>query len=906
MRAILLTLSLLLALTNWGIAQVVLENFEGGAQLPWNAANGAFDVVDNPPDQDTLMINPSAEVGSYTKEEGAAFSLLIAELDDPLDLSTNNQFRIMVNAPVATAFILKLEGDGEAIEETKNIAVANQWIEYTFNFSEAGDFTTLNKIILFFDPGTAESSDTYLFDNLVTEPNPCEGVMADPGILDDFECQRNVQYGLPGLTDIEAVDNPDPSGINTSTRVGEYTDRQGAFHAMVIPFRNDIPLGDRNVVRIKIWAPVTGRLLVKLEGGDSAPIEKDAQVEETNTWVEYSIDFSDQANASHRQLVFFFNAGEADADGDIYYIDDIQLAEKEVVSNVLEDFEDGASLTWLSLGDEAVFGTFDGVIENPDKTAPNTSDNVGSYTKGTSQFGGLQADLPLDFDLGSAPQLNLQVWAPANASSLEMRLFSPSQGLQSVSRDIDAVNTWIDLNFDFSEFAMINDFERVEIVFDPDLNTQDTWYFDNLSQGEATGDPCEGVEPDPNVIDDFDCQRNIAPTTGADRLEVILNPDPSGINGNASDMVGQYTDPIDLFSALVYDFGGPIDLSLFNQLTIKIWSPKAVPLGFKLEGGTSDPVELTTDVTETEQWVEYIVDFSDQADANHTRLALFFNFGQEPTEEDVYFIDDIEWRRAPIMGCVSNFETPEFTLDEWQYFANGDLSNEIVDVVVDNPDPSGINTSATVGEFIERPGGENFAGMFHVSENEFSLPNDNKTMRMKVWMDNPGRVVLKLERSTNDAPNTGDVFSETDYTGEGEWQELTFDYSGIVPDDALYTTVTVIMDFDDIPDEEKVYYFDDIVIGNADCAVTTSRSRVELERLQVSPNPAYNRLIIQNAEGLERFVIYNMLGQPVQTIRTTGQYGMEIDLAEIGKGVYILNGYDRTGALRATTKFVKH
>ncbi len=852
------------------------------------------------------MINASAEVGSYIKEEGKAFSLLIAELDNPLDLSTNNQFRIMVNAPVASAFILKLEGSGEAIEATKNIAVANQWIEYTFNFSAASDFTTLNKIILFFDPGTAESSDTYLFDNLVAEPNPCEGVMEDPSILDDFECQRNVQYGFPGLTDIQAVDNPDPSGINTSTRVGEYTDREGAFHAMVIPFRNDIPLADRNVVKIKVWAPVTGRLLVKLEGGASAAIEKDAQVEQTNSWVEYSIDFSDQANASHRQLTFFFNAGEADVAGDIYYIDDIQLVEKEVVSNVLEDFEDGANLTWLPLGAEDVFGTFDGVIENPDKTAPNTSDNVGSYTKGTSEFGGLQADLPLDFDLGSAAQLNLQVWAPANASSLEMRLFSPSQGLQSVSLDIEQVNTWIELNFSFLEFSDIDDFERVEIVFDPNLNTQDTWFFDNLSQGEVTANPCEGVDPDPNIVDDFDCQRNIAPTTGADRLEVILNPDPSGINGNASDQVGQYTDPLDQFSALVYDFGGPIDLSIFNQLSLKVWSPKAVPLGFKLEGGTSDPVELTMDVMETEQWVEYVVDFSDQADANHTRLVLFFNFGQTPTEEDIYFIDDIAWQRAPIMGCVSNFETPEFTLDEWQYFANGELADQVVNVVVDNPDQSGINTSATVGEFIEKPGGEPFAGMFHVSNNEFSLPNDNKTMRMKVWMDNPGRVVLKLERSTNDAPNTGDVFSEMDYSGQGEWQELTFDYSGIVPDDALYSTVTVIMDFDDTPDEEKVYYFDDIAIADADCGMTTSRARVELQRLQVSPNPAYRKLIIQNAEGLERFVIYNMLGQPVQTIRTTGQYGMEIDLADFSKGVYILNGYDRTGTLRATTKFVKH
>ena len=275
MKKLLLFLLLPLIALSPGMSQVVLEDFEGGAQLSWNESlgDGAFMVVDNPPGQDTLMINDSDQVGSYTKEEGAAFSLLIAVLDQPLDLTTDNQFRIQVNAPVATSFILKLEGEGEAIEERTKIGVANQWIEYTFNFSAARDFTTITKIILFFDPGVAESSDTYLFDNLVAEPSgACEGVAEIPGVLDDFECQRNVVYGSPGYLDIEPVDNPDPSGINTSARVGQYTDREGAFHALVIPFFEDLPLQDRSVVNLKLWAPVPGRLFVKLEGGDSAPI----------------------------------------------------------------------------------------------------------------------------------------------------------------------------------------------------------------------------------------------------------------------------------------------------------------------------------------------------------------------------------------------------------------------------------------------------------------------------------------------------------------------------------------------------------------------------------------------------------------------------------------------------------
>ncbi|MCB9270191.1 MAG: hypothetical protein H6561_11540 [Lewinellaceae bacterium] len=73
--------------------------------------------------------------------------------------------------------------------------------------------TTLTKIILFFDPGVAESSDTYLFDNLTQLPaDECSGTTPDPEILDDFECQRNATYGI-GFQNIKAIDNPFSEGI---------------------------------------------------------------------------------------------------------------------------------------------------------------------------------------------------------------------------------------------------------------------------------------------------------------------------------------------------------------------------------------------------------------------------------------------------------------------------------------------------------------------------------------------------------------------------------------------------------------------------------------------------------------------------------------------------------------------
>lgn len=81
-----------------------------------------------------------------------------------------------------------------------------------------------------------------------------------------------------------------------------------------------------------------------------------------------------------------------------------------------------------------------------------------------------------------------------------MKLFSPSQGLKEVDADVTETGAWVDLNFNFVDFQTINDFERLEIVFDKALASSDTWYFDNITQGESTVDPCADVTPIPTIL----------------------------------------------------------------------------------------------------------------------------------------------------------------------------------------------------------------------------------------------------------------------------------------------------------------------------------------------------------------------------------------------------------------------
>lgn len=890
------------------IGQTVYEDFEDGLSLDWQPfGDGVFNgIVPNPPDQDPLGINPSDNVGSYTKSDAHAFSLFIGVLDEPMDLSVNNQFRIQINAPVDSRFILKLEGAGEAIEGSRNIAITNTWVEYTFDFSAAAGFTTIDKIIIFFDYGEEASGDTYLFDNIVAFPaDDCAGTVPDPLVLDDFECQRNATIGAPGFTDISVVDNPDPSGINTSEKVGSYLNPAGPWGALVYDYNapGDFPITREgsSVVKLKVWAPVSGILKIKLEGGTSPAVEIDIDVTELNEWVEYKADFSDQIGASHRRLVFFFNAGADVPAGDVYFIDDVAL-EEAPSGAILEDFEP-QQLTWESLGATGIFGTFNGVLANPDPNALNNSPNVGSYTKGSSPFGGLRAALPNDFSLGNSPQLNLHVWAPAGTSSFTMRLFSPIQGLQSVTVSLPANQEWVDLSFNFEDFSAITDFERVELVFDGNVASSGTWYFDNLSQGVSTVDPCEGVMPIAGIVDDFDCQRNVEITVGTDRLTVIPNPDPSGINSNPLDKVGEYNDPFDEWSALVYDYGAPIDMSVRNQLHVKIWSPGIVPLLFKLEGG-SDPAqaEIFTDVTSASEWVEYVIDFSEYADADFTRLAIFFSAGQTPSEETLYYIDDIEWRRSPYTACISDFEEGDFSVTNWGYFANGSLEGTEFEVVA-NPQPDMVNDSENVGIFLKAPDGEVFAGMFAPLGAPVSLPNDNKTVRMKIFGAVAGDMVFKLEGGQDGAPNSGDVFAA--YTTPNAWEELVWDFSTL-PDNALYNVITFIPNFGVVPDDVQTFYFDDIVIANEQCATPSGLFEpTNVAALRVFPNPVGEALYVDQVSHIRHFVIFNTMGQRLGTVQLDGQQMATIDVAHLQPGAYVLVGYDRQGALVANARFVK-
>jgi Secretion system C-terminal sorting domain len=885
-------------------AKEVFETFETGNEMGWTAFDGTLEApIANPAPN---SVNSTANVGKYTKSGAHAYSLLLAERSTPFDLSVLNQFKLQIHASAPTQVLLKLEGaGGPPVEKIVNIGLANAWQEYNFDLSAYKDFTHLNKAILFFDPGVETSADVYHFDNFYAiSAGACGSVTLDPSILDDFECNRNATY-VNGWDSLTVIPNPAPNTVNSSSLVGRYVDPLGEpWNGLLIDYQNPIDLSTNNQFNAKIWSSKATKVLFKLEGGVSTPDEVWADITEINQWVEYSIDFSSQASASHNKMIMFFNAGNEPEAGDVYFVDDFAWGEKTVED--IENFENGASLPWEPLDQQSLLhGEFE-VIDNPDPNGVNTSNKVGKYTKGLSQFSTVAAVAPGLIDISEKPQYNLDVWAPLGSVSVTFQLESASSGNKDVTRDLTSPGSWETLSFNFSEFQTINDWSAIKILFNSGVAEQGAvYYFDNLRQGASTVDPCEGAVAITNIIDDFECQRNYEYGAGAELITAVNNPSLTA--ANSSTKVGFYKDQANQpWSALCANFPDGIQLDVFNQLEFQVLSTQVVPVLLKLEGGSSPAKEIFTEISAANEWYTVSADFSGEAGNDHKRVCLFFNAGVETSTIDDYYIDNFRWAHAPYDGCLINYDNPAFVSDQWLYFPN---DNAGAFELVDNPLKAGINTSDKVGKATEKASGEQpWQGMYTDLQSYMTF-GTNTIIKAKILAPKITTITLKVETPlvSGFPGSSGDLTVAN--TKVNEWEELTFDFSQApqpIDPAGQYSRLTWIFDILNVPGEDVIYYFDDVKLDGGDCGEAPSSSNdITLTQLSVSPNPVSDVLKVNNAESLMSTDIVNIYGQRIAKVWNHNQTVQYIDVSAIPSGTYFLMGYNDKQQLIAQSRFIK-
>lgn len=881
-----------------------IETFETPSGITWTSLNGTYNGAIANPGADG--VNGSATVGSFTNNPAFDYNFALGTLSAPLDLSIYNQFKIKVWAPKATEMLFKLEGSGEAKEFTKNIAVANKWQEYTFDFSSASTFTTLNKILIVYSPGVVGSMDTFFIDDIQALPQgACAGSTPDPDIIDDFDCNRNAVYDN-GWDSLHVVQNPAPSPDNNSRKVGEFRRPAGTgteYAAFVVDYEKPIDLSARYLFGLKLWAPKTGNLLLKIEGGTS-PKEVSVPVTETNKWVEYVMDWKSEAGEGHDRLVMFFNAGVNGEPGEIYYVDDIKLYAPQGIN--VEDFQETPlNLGWQPLnGNTTTHGIFTAPTANPNPNTVNNSTQVGCYSKGTSALSTLQAiNLTGNFDLTEFPQFNLDVYSPASAAvgtKVRLQLFSPTAGNQFVDVGITTPGQWETLGFDFSSFTAVTDFGEVRIIFNPDVAAPgESWCIDNLRQGLTTVDPCIGVVPTPIIIDDFECQRNYTEIFyGAADIKPINNPQQTG---NPSLKVGEYKDPAGAgtgYEGIGFRFAAPPDLSLNNQLEVQVYSPfDNVPFLFKIQANGAN-VEHRDTLPEKNKWHTFSIDFSDAVGTLGNELVIFVNEAS-PTGGGTYYVDNIRWRRAGYNGCIADNEAPNTTLPNFLYFNNNPLDGQGT-TVVDNPLKAGINTSDKVVRYVQSGTAPIFSGAYAQLDAAIDFQG-NKQIKTKVLMDHIGKFTMKVEVFGNPIPP---IEVTQDNTKTNEWEELVFPFPTVGDNDKYYR-LTILVDLGSTgTGTDRVTYFDDIIVGDGACGVIGTFTPT-VATMRISPNPVMDNLLVQNVEGVARLEVFNVFGQRLSAINTSNDVQTNIDVTGLPAGIYTLTGYNAQGQLIGNAKFVK-
>ena len=293
-------------------------------------------------------------------------------------------------------------------------------------------------------------------------------------------------------------------------------------------------------------------------------------------------------------------------------------------------------------------------------------------------------------------------------------------------------------------------------------------------------------------------------------LEIVLNPDPSGVNTSAT--VAKFTARAggQPWAGTESAHGSPIgtfDLTSENaQVNIMVYKTKISDVGIKLVTPTgAAQAEIKVANTLINQWELISFNFSGNIGLGETtgldQIVVFPDFEARSVEEVVYF-DNITF--GPFEG-----DSVELPVDFESATANYNVIGfGNVDVAVEaNPDPSGINTSNTVVRSTKTVGAEFWGGVEMSLDTAIDF-SASEMISIKTWSpkaDIPVR--LKIEDGTG-------WFLELDVntTVEGQWEILTWDFTGQTAGVDVNKVVVFFEFIEGLPGDGSVYYYDDIEV----------------------------------------------------------------------------------------------
>jgi hypothetical protein len=328
---------------------------------------------------------------------------------------------------------------------------------------------------------------------------------------------------------------------------------------------------------------------------------------------------------------------------------------------------------------------------------------------------------------------------------------------------------------------------------------------------------------------------------GDSLFAVVANPNPSGINTSANVQSWEKASDAQSWGGFYYDLPEPLDLTgEAGEVCLKIHGDHAFTVRLKIEQSSTEGPDLSFDLEYTTpgEWQELCYDlFGVDADGGiqlasgheYNRVTIFPEYGNVPDENAIYYIDDI----VKTTGSPGFFGAETAVIADWdgtdldmvQSFSNGSFGDSLF-AVVPNPNPSGINTSANVQSWEKASDANTWAGFAYNLPEPLDLTGAAGQVCLKVHGERAMRVRFKLEDSTTEGP---EVSFDLEYTTPGEWQELCYDLMGEdtngefgLASGHVYTRIVIFPERNAVPEENSIYYIDDIIKTTGGLAVPPS------------------------------------------------------------------------------------
>ncbi len=456
------------------------------------------------------------------------------------------------------------------------------------------------------------------------------------------------------------------------------------------------------------------------------------------------------------------------------------------------------------------------VISNPQSNGINTSSKVARMVKSAGQtYGGSLIGLGGPIDFSADRVFRMKVFSPRVGAKVLLKVENRANPGINFEKEVltTVANAWEDMAFDYRTINTANAYDNIVIIFDNgimgDGSPNFTFLFDDIRLTNTMPTSLLNLPVTFDVagvnyeVIDFGGNNSVPaidPTNGANNVKKTTKT--NGAQTWAGTTIGSgFTSNIPFTSTA-------------TQMSIKVYSPAAgIRVRLKVEDRTNNTRSVETEAMTqaANTWETLVFDFATPSDGtaamnltySYNMASVFFDFGIAGTGK-IFYWDDVRFLTTNVapnyLALPLDFQSTTFS---YPFINFGGATA----TVVNNPNPSGINTSSKVGKMVKGPP-EVWAGTFIELVNPINF-STLRTFKVKVYSPRIGaKLLLKVENATN-----GGISFEREVTTTtaNTWEELTFDFSTINAGN-FYSKVVLIFDLGTAGDGSPNYtfYFDDI------------------------------------------------------------------------------------------------